>query len=79
MSLSMEIAVNFFFSNFTYTFRGDIFVQLFGGPIGARITMAVDKLVMQEWKEQYNKFSARIPEWPLCGRWQNLPAKAKMG
>ena len=26
-----------------------------GGPIGARITMAIARLVMQEWKENYNK------------------------
>ena len=38
-----------------YTFGGEIFVQMFGGPIGARITMAVSRLVMQEWKDQYNK------------------------
>ena len=27
---------------------------MFGGPIGARLTMCVAKLVLQEWKEKYN-------------------------
>ena len=40
MALAMERAVVFFFLNFTYTFAGETFVQTFGGPIGARITMA---------------------------------------
>ena len=48
MAFAMEAAVIFFFRNFTYTFGGDIFVQMFGGPIGARITMAVARLVMQQ-------------------------------
>ena len=59
MGLAMEIAVNFFFLNFTYTFGGNIFVQMFGGPIGARITMAVAKLVLQEWKDEYNNILAK--------------------
>ena len=65
MGFAMEIAVIFFFRNFTYTFGGDIFVQMFGGPIGARITMAVAKLVMQQWKNDYDKILERsgIQEW----------------
>ena len=41
MGLAMELAINFFFKNFCYTFGGKKFVQLNGGPIGARLTMAV--------------------------------------
>ena len=55
----MEVAINFFFRNFTYKFGGEIFVQMFGGPIGARITMAVSRLVMQEWKERYDQILKR--------------------
>ena len=55
MGLAMEVAVVFFFNNFTYTFANEIFLQMFGGPIGARLTMAVARLVMQTWKEEYNK------------------------
>ena len=55
MGFAMEVAVCFFFRNFTYTFGGDIYVQVFGGPIGARITMAVAKLVMQDWKDHYDQ------------------------
>ena len=55
MGFAMEVAVCFFFRNFTYAFGGDIYVQMFGGPIGARITMAVAKLVMQDWKDHYDQ------------------------
>ena len=55
MGLAMEIGVVFFFNNFSYTFANEIFLQMFGGPIGARITMAVARLVMQSWKEQYDE------------------------
>ena len=55
LALAMEYAVYFFFKNFTYTFGGEVFVQLDGGPIGARLTMAVARLVMEEWKYEFNK------------------------
>ena len=55
MGLAMETAVVFIFRNFCYTFGGKKFVQLSGGPIGARITMAVARLVMQNWKDKYNQ------------------------
>ena len=37
MGLAMELAINFFFKNFCYTFGGKKFVQLHEGPIGARL------------------------------------------
>ena len=55
LALAIERAVVFFFRNFVYTFGGEIFLQLKGGPIGARVTMAVSKLVMEEWKIEFNK------------------------
>ena len=55
MALAIECGVYFFFKNFTYTFAGEKFLQMFGGPIGARLTMAVARLVMQEWKDTYDK------------------------
>ena len=54
LALAMEQAVIFFFTHFTYTFGGKIYLQQGGGPIGARLTMAVARLVMQEWKEAYD-------------------------
>ena len=45
MGCCLEIAVNFFFHNFVYTFGGEKFVQAFGGPIGARLTMAIARLI----------------------------------
>jgi len=54
MGLAMEVAVAFIFQNFVYTFGGRKYLQLHGGPIGARITMAVARLVMQNWKDEFN-------------------------
>ena len=51
---AMEIAVKFFFTNFTYTFGGDIFIQMFGGPIGARLTMCLARIVLQQWREEFS-------------------------
>ena len=47
MGAALEIAVQFFFKNFTYSFGGKVYVQTSGGPIGARLTMCVARLVMQ--------------------------------
>ena len=33
--------------------RGRIFLQLFGGPIGERLTMACARVVMTEWGDRY--------------------------
>ena len=54
MGLAMELAVVFFFKYFTYTFGGKKYIQLTGGPIGARLTMAVSRIVMQNWKDKYD-------------------------
>ena len=54
MGSALEVAVIFFFRNFTYTFGGEIFLQMFGGPIGARITMCVARLVLQQWRDEYS-------------------------
>ena len=50
----MEIAVQFFFHNFTYTFDGEYFVHSSGGPIGAHLTMALARHVMQSWSESFS-------------------------
>ena len=36
----VKIAIRVVFENFCYEFGGKTFLQLFGGPIGARLTMA---------------------------------------
>ena len=54
MGSALEMAVIFFFRNFTNTFGGEIFLQMFGGPIGARITMCVARLVLQQWRDEYS-------------------------
>ena len=46
-----EIGVRTIFQNFIYSFGGHNFIQMLGGPIGARVTMAAAKLVMQDWAE----------------------------
>ena len=50
---ALEIAIIFFFQNFAYSFGGEIFVQMFGGPIGARLTMCVARIVMQNWRDNF--------------------------
>ena len=50
-----EIGVRVLWSNFTYEFGGEIFLQMEGGPIGARVTMAASRLVMQEWAEGFRE------------------------
>ena len=55
MAAMLEIAVYFFFENFVYTFGGENMLQSSGGPIGARITMCIAKLVMQCWWEDFLK------------------------
>ena len=51
-----EIAVRTLFTNFVYTFGGQSYLQLIGGPIGARVTMAVARIVMQKWGENFRVF-----------------------
>ena len=48
----VEIAIRTVFENFCYDFGGRTFLQLFGGPIGARLTMACARVVMTEWGEK---------------------------
>ena len=55
LSIALEISVKFFFENFTYTFGGEFYVQSSGGPIGARLTMALARLVMQSWGENFSR------------------------
>ena len=43
----VEIAVRVVFENFCYKFGGETLKQREGGPIGARVTMAAARLVMQ--------------------------------
>ena len=55
MAIMLEISVSFFFDNFVYTFGGKDFLQGGGGPIGARLTMCISRLVMQDWWEEFVK------------------------
>ena len=52
ISRCTEIAVRTLFEKFTYNFGGKNYLQSKGGPIGARITMACARLVMQDWGEE---------------------------
>ena len=53
LSKVSRIVVQVLWTHFTYEFGGEFFIQAQGGPIGARITMAASRLVMQEWSERY--------------------------
>ena len=55
MSIMLEISVRFFFANFVYTFGNLTFLQANGGPIGARLTMCIARLVMQDWWDKFSQ------------------------
>ena len=55
MAIMLEISVSFFFDNFVYTFGGKDYLQCGGGPIGARLTMCISRLTMQDWWENFVK------------------------
>ena len=55
MAIMLEIAVNIFFRSFVYTFGGKCYLQSTGGPIGARLTMCVARLVLQDWFEEFSE------------------------
>ena len=44
-----EIGVRTPFQNFAYQFGGASYHKQQGGPIGARVTMCMAKMVMQHW------------------------------
>ena len=48
-----EIAMRAIFENFCYTFGGETYQQSSGGPIGARVTMAAARRVMQDFGSHY--------------------------
>ena len=48
-----EIATRTIFRNFCYKFAGKVYMQTDGGPIGARVTMCVARIVMHDWGEKY--------------------------
>ena len=64
LATTISVAIKFFFGHFTYTFGGQDYLQLAGGPIGARLTMAVARLVLQEWSEHFKDIldKAKITE-----------------
>ena len=54
LGIALEIAVKMVFINFIYTFGVESYLQIFGGPVGARLTMCASRLVMQDWHEHFN-------------------------
>ena len=59
MAALLKIAVKFFFDHFVYKFGGQDILQCFGGPIGARLTMCIARLVMQEWWDCFKEILDR--------------------
>ena len=55
MAIMLEIAVNIFFRSFVYTYGGKQYLQSSGGPIGARLTMCVSRLVLQDWYDEFSE------------------------
>jgi hypothetical protein len=48
-----EIGVRAIWRHFVYTFGGKLYLQKSGGPIGARVTMAVARLIMNNFGRKY--------------------------
>ena len=71
ISRCCEIAVRILFEHFTYKFGTTWYQQATGGPIGARITMVVARLVMSDWGAKYRKVlvDSGIPPDLLGGMW----------
>ena len=55
MGIGIGIAIKCLFENFVYTFGGKYFLQQKGAPIGARVTMCVSRIVMQDWRDEYER------------------------
>ena len=55
ISRCCEIAVRILFEHFVYKFGTTWYHQSSGGPIGARVTMVVARLVMSDWGKRYKK------------------------
>ena len=53
MSILLVISVVFFFNHFVYTVGNEKYLQSKGGPIGARLTMCISRLFMQEWWDKF--------------------------
>ena len=51
----MEIAIVTSFKQHIYTFKGKIYKQQRGGPIGSRLTMAVSRVVMNYWGKLFRE------------------------
>ena len=64
-----EIGLRAIFENFMYKFTGKNYLQMSGGPIGARVTMAAARLVMQDWSEQHKIIltKAQLEIWLFNG------------
>jgi hypothetical protein len=50
-----EIGVRAICRNFVYTFGGKLYLQKSGGPIVARVTMAVARIIMNNFGRKYRK------------------------
>ena len=48
-----KIALRALFENFSYKYGVETYLQLEGGPIGARVSISAAHLVMQSWGEEY--------------------------
>ena len=51
----MELAVLTVMSTHIYSFEGELFLQVIGGPIGLRSTAAIANLIMKIWDSTYLK------------------------
>ena len=53
ISTVTEIAIIILWEHYCYDFGGETYLQMEGGPVGQRPTMAASRLVMQQFFEDY--------------------------
>ena len=72
-----EFETRFLFQNFTSQFGGKTFLQMSGGPIGARVTMAAARIVMNSWARQYSGVLIRSGSFVHAQSWLEMYAGSK--
>ena len=62
---TLQIAIAASFHLHLYTFGGRVYLQMAGGPIGSRLTMAVSKIVMLVWRRKLQEHLAKAKVWDI--------------
>ena len=53
IAVSLYLGIKESFTNYIYTFGGQNYKQMSGGPIGSRLTMACARVIMVRWGRKF--------------------------